>query len=107
MLVPLQIGDLDVMVEARHVLEQGTEPTSVGDRVRVTFNQATSVVTAVAMSTVDIARELASQSRAPDAIEVELGLSFSTTGAIIVAGTTAGATLKVKIVFQRSKREVE
>lgn len=37
--------------------------------------------------------------RRPDQLEVEFGLSFSAKGNVIVAGTEAGATLKVKMVY--------
>jgi hypothetical protein len=105
LVVPLLVGGETILVEATQVTFYGTEPTSHLDRaaghVRDAFAQARATIVAVGTSAVAVAQELATASRAPDVVEIELGLSFTAKCDVIVAGATAGANLKIKIVYNR------
>lgn len=54
----------------------------------------------VASSTAEVVETLGRRARRPDQLEVEFGLSFSAKGNVIVVGGQAGATLRVKVVYE-------
>ncbi len=103
--VPMQIGDVEVLVETTTVV--GTEPTSgldgAKDKVADAFDRAKATIVAVGQSTVEVIERLSvSRAAHPDKVEVEFGLGFSAKGNVIVAGASAEATLKVKLVYDVS-----
>jgi hypothetical protein len=99
--VPVQVGGVDLLVET--VAVAGTEPTSglgkAGERIIDAFGQARTAIVEVAASTAEVVKKLGEQTRCPKQLEVEFGLSFSAKGNVIVVGGEAGATLRVKVVY--------
>ncbi|MFG2128782.1 CU044_2847 family protein [Streptomyces sp. NPDC048751] len=107
--IPVQVGGIEVLVEATPVRMPGSEPTAAGpgqltERVRDAFGQAQSTIVEIAASTVT-AMQRAGRAVRPDAMEVEFGLRFSAKGDIIVAGASGEATLKVKLTYDRRGTE--
>jgi site-specific recombinase len=101
--IPVTVGNIEVLVETVAVAR--TEPTA-GRAQRAlesaadTFAQAQQVIVEVARSTAEVIEKVATQAARPDHLEVEFGLCFSATGGIImVAGATAGATLRVLLSY--------
>ncbi|WP_135232440.1 CU044_2847 family protein [Nocardia sp. CS682] len=90
---------------AETVMVPGSEPTGTGagvaDRVGDVFERARTVITAAAFQTADLVRNLGEQAK-PDRVELEFGIGFSAKGNIIVAGSSADASLKVKLVYDGS-----
>lgn len=97
-LVPVELDGETVWIEA--IVPPGTEPTSsAAEKVLTAFDAAETVMTDLAVRVVDAMRQMSEKSARPDQIEVEFGLSVSTTGGIIVASGTVEATLKVKLTY--------
>ncbi|WAZ26797.1 hypothetical protein STRCI_008438 [Streptomyces cinnabarinus] len=105
-LMPMRIGDVEVLVETTAV--PGSENTSAletaRERVADAYQQAQETIVAVASTTVDTVRRLAERSARPDQIEVEFGLAVSASGNIIVAGASADATLNVRLTYTPDAR---
>lgn len=103
-LVPVQVGGVEVLVEARPVA--GSEPTSgrleaAAGRAVEAFDKAQETITAIAERVAGTVGELARRSARPDRMEVEFGLSFTASGNVIVAGSTVEATLKITVAYER------
>jgi hypothetical protein len=99
--IPVQVGDVELLVETTPVA--GTEPTSkldeAGERVASAFVRAQSAIVEIATSTVDVIKRTAERAARPDHVEVEFGLKFSAQGNVIVAGAAGEATLVVKLSY--------
>jgi len=103
-LVPVQVGGVEVLVEARPVA--GSEPTAgrleaVAGRTVEAFDKAQETITAIAERLAGTVGELARRSARPDRMEVEFGLSFTAGGNVIVVGGAVEATLKVTVAYER------
>lgn len=101
-LEPLQIGGHEVLVAV--VPRSGTERTSAaGDRVKNAALDALSgaqeLISAVATGCMPAARSLAHMAMAPTSLEVDLGLSFSADGRIIVAGAGVEAGIVIRLHY--------
>ncbi|MEV0360261.1 CU044_2847 family protein [Nocardia sp. NPDC050697] len=94
----MQFAGVEVLVET--VMVPGSEPTGTGvaERVGDVFDRARTVITAAASQTADLVRGLGEQAK-PDRVELEFGIGFSAKGNIIVAGGSADASLKVKLIY--------
>ena len=95
------IGGVSVMVEA--VSEPGVQPTARGDdagrKLENAFERARDVIERLATSVSDLRTRIATEGRAPDQVELQFGLSFSAEGNIILASSTVGANLSVRITY--------
>lgn len=103
--LPMQIGDVDVLVEVTAVA--GSEPTSavdvVLDKAADSFERAKTTIVAVGKSAVDVIERLAQSPLAhPATVEVEFGLGFTAAGRVIMAGASASAILNVKLTYEIS-----
>jgi hypothetical protein len=95
----MRFGGVEVLVET--VVVPGSEPTGAGDmaeRVVDVFDRAREVIVGTADSTASMIREIGDKAR-PDRVEMEFGLGFSVKGNVIIAGASAEATLKVKLIY--------
>lgn len=107
--IPVRVGDIELLVETAPVA--GSEPTSrldaAVDRAGEAFTRAQGAIVEIATSTVESIRAATARAARPDQLEVEFGLKFSAKGDVIVAGAAGEATLKVKLVYQRTLDEPE
>lgn len=103
--IPVTVGDTEVLVETVAVAPAGTELTAGRVQQRLenvadAFGRAQDVIVNVARSTAEMIEKAAARAARPDHVEIEFGLSFSATGGIVmVAGATAGATLRVLLSY--------
>jgi len=104
--IPVTVGDTQVLVETVAVAPPaGSELTSSRaertlESVAEAFGRAQDVIVNVATSTTEMIEKAAARAARPDHMEIEFGLSFSATGGIVmVAGATAGATLRVMLSY--------
>lgn len=96
-----RIGDQEVLIEA--YVPPGTEQLSarrVQEGVSDLFERARGVVEAAAEQAAETVRRIGEQAEPPDEVTIELGLSFSTTGTIILSSSTAGACLAVSLTYK-------
>jgi hypothetical protein len=105
-LIPVQVGDIQIQVEAVPVT--GTERTSgrttrAADNVAEAFSRAQDTIVEVAKSTARVIERAGTAAR-PDRVEVEFGLSFSASGGVIMAGVAGAATLKVTLGYDVGTR---
>jgi NTP-dependent ternary system trypsin peptidase co-occuring protein len=101
--IPLRVGDVELMVEASPVV--GTEQTSAlsraQDAVTDAFGRAREMIVAVATSTVDAIHQMGEQAVRPDQVEVKFGVKFSVQGNVILANASGEANLEVKLQYNR------
>jgi NTP-dependent ternary system trypsin peptidase co-occuring protein len=104
--IPVTVGNTEVLVETVAVAPPvGTEPTAgraqrTLESAAEAFDHAQQVIVNVATSTAEMIEKAAARAARPDHVEIEFGLSFSATGGIVmVAGATAGATLRVLLSY--------
>lgn len=102
--VPTQVGGVELLVEVTPVA--GSEPTSAKlDRahgaVVGAFDRVQESIIAVAESTVNTIKHLATNATHPDEIEVKFGLKFTAQGNVIVAGAAGDASLEVTMTYRR------
>jgi hypothetical protein len=104
--IAVTVGDTEVLVETVAVAPAaGTELTAGGvqqtlESVADAFGRAQDVIVNVAASTAGMIEKAAGRAARPDHVEIEFGLSFSASGGIVmVAGATAGATLRVLLSY--------
>jgi len=98
-LIPVQVGDIQIEVEAVQVA--GTQPTSgkaarAADNVLDAFARAQDTIIQVAKSTAEMIDGAGAAAR-PDRVDVEFGLKFSASGGVIMAGVAGEASLKVTL----------
>ncbi len=90
---PMRFGEVDLLVET--IPLSGTEPTSAwestGERVLDVLDRTELAVEQIALSTARMIHNLSSHVRPPDQYEIELGLSFTAKGNVVVVGSEAGA----------------
>ncbi|MGV1005309.1 MAG: CU044_2847 family protein [Candidatus Nanopelagicales bacterium] len=103
-IVPVQVDGVDLWVET--VVLPGSEPTSgglgkAGERVIEGFAAAQEAIGVIARRVAGTVAELSGQAVCPDKLQVEFGLSFTATGHILVAGSSAGTSLKVSVTYDR------
>jgi hypothetical protein len=101
-MIPVRVGDVEVLVEAVPVA--GTEPTAgrvgrVAEQAGEAFGRAQDVIVGVAVSTAEMIGRAAARAARPDRVEVEFGLRFSATGSVIMGGVTGEATLRVLLSY--------
>src|SRR5262249_25231869 len=105
--VPVQLGDVEVLVETTPVA--GSEPTTslseATARMADAFDDVRAAIVQVAVKTVGVIGDAAKRGARPDRLEVEFGLKFSASGKLIVASATAEASLQVKLVYDRAEDE--
>lgn len=104
-IVPTRIGQEDVLVEA--VVVAGTEKLSsksrAVDRVQTMLDGAQSVIRSFAEETAGTVTRIRQTVGSPDEVSVALGLSFATTGKIIIASSTASASITVTLTYKAAK----
>ena len=103
-IIPARIGQEDVLVEA--VVVAGTEKLSskarAVDRVQTMLDGAQSVIRSFAEETAGTVARIRRTVGSPDEVSVALGLSFATTGKIIIASSTASASITVTLTYKAS-----
>ncbi|QHO90994.1 hypothetical protein CWT12_06215 [Actinomyces sp. 432] len=93
-----RIGDQEVLIEV--VRAPGREELAgVRDRAADLFERAGDVIEAAAHQAADTVRRVCDQAEPPDEITIQMGLSLSTTGTIVVASSTTTASLAVSMKF--------
>ncbi len=104
-IIPARIGQEDVLVEA--VVVPGTERLSsrsrAVDRVQTMLDGAQSVIRSFAEETAGTVARIRQTVGSPDEVSVALGLSFATTGKIIIASSTASASITVTLTYRAAK----
>ena len=104
-IVSTRIGQEDVLVEA--VVVPGTEKLSskgrAVDRVQTMLDGAQSVIRSFAEETAGTVAQIRRTVGSPDEVSVALGLSFATTGKIIIASSTASASITVTLTYKAAK----
>ena len=104
-IIPARIGQEDVLVEA--VVVAGTEKLSskarAVDRVQTMLDGAQSVIRSFAEETAGTVARIRQTVGSPDEVSVALGLSFATTGDIIIASSTASASITVTLTYRAAK----
>ena len=104
-IIPARIGQEDVLVEA--VVVPGTERLSsrsrAVDRVQTMLDGAQSVIRSFAEETAGTVARIRHTVGSPDEVSVALGLSFATTGKIIIASSTASASITVTLTYRAAK----
>ena len=104
-IIPARIGQEDVLVEA--VVVPGTEKLSskgrAVDRVQTMLDGAQSVIRSFAEETAGTVARIRQTVGSPDEVSVALGLSFATTGKIIIASSTASASITVTLTYKAAK----
>ena len=104
-IIPARIGQEDVLVEA--VVVPGTERLSsrsrAVDRVQTMLDGAQSVIRSFAEETAGPVARIRRTVSSPDEVSVALGLSFATTGKIIIASSTASASITVTLTYRAAK----
>jgi hypothetical protein len=103
-MIPVRVGAVEVLVEVSPVA--GSQPTSAGraaERAAAhlagAFERAQEAVEEIAVSTARTVGRVARRVGDPDQVEVEFGVKVSAKGDVILAGASAEASLKVKIVY--------
>ena len=93
------------VVEA--VVAPGTEKLSskarAVDRVQTMLDGAQSVIRSFAEETAGTVARIRQTVGSPDEVSVALGLSFATTGKIIIASSTASASITVTLTYRAAK----
>ena len=104
-IIPARIGQEDVLVEA--VVVPGTEKLSskgrAVDRVQTMLDGAQSVIRSFAEETAGTVARIRRTVGSPEEVSVALGLSFATTGDIIIASSTASASITVTLTYKAAK----
>ena len=104
-IIPARIGQEDVLVEA--VVVPGTEKLSskarAVDKVQTMLDGAQSVIRSFAEETAGTVARIRQTVGSPDEVSVALGLSFATTGKIIIASSTASASITVTLTYKAAK----
>ena len=104
-IIPARIGQEDVLVEA--VVVPGTEKLSSKaraiDRVQTMLDGAQSVIRSFAEETAGTVARIRQTVGSPDEVSVALGLSFAATGKIIIASSTASASITVTLTYRAAK----
>jgi hypothetical protein len=100
----IKVGDVEVLVDT--VVIAGTQPTAsrfnkVGQQTSDAYARAQDVILGVAVSTAELIGKCAARGARPDKAEVEFGLSFSTSGNVVMVGVTAQATFRVLLSYER------
>jgi len=103
-MIPVRVGAVEVLVEVSPVA--GSQPTSAGRAAeRATahlagaFERAQEAVEEIAVATARTVGRVARRVGDPDSVEVEFGVKVSAKGDVILAGASAEASLKVKIIY--------
>ena len=103
-IVSTRIGGEDVLVEA--VVVPGTKKLSskarAVDKVQTMLDGAQSVIRSFAEETAGTVARIRQTVGSPDEVSVALGLSFATTGKIIIASSTASASITVTLTYKAS-----
>ena len=106
-LIPLRIGDVELLAEAVPVA--GTEQTSgrvqrAVEHAGEAFSRAQETIVEVAKSTAEVIERAALAAARPDRMEVEFGLRFSASGGVIMAGASGEASLKVTLTYDSGRQ---
>ena len=104
-IVSTRIGQEGVLVEV--VVAPGTEKLSskgrAVDRVQTMLDGAQSVIRSFAEETAGTVTRIRQTVGSPDEVSVALGLSFAATGDIIIASSTASASITVTPTYRAAK----
>jgi hypothetical protein len=106
-LVPTQVGQVQVFVETLPPAA-GSEQTAgriedAGRKVVEAFDRAQDAIVEIASTVSGSVTAMARRSVDPDTMTVEFGLSFTVKGDLVVVGSTAAASLKVTLSYDRDR----
>jgi hypothetical protein len=104
-LVPVRVGDIEVLVETVPV--PGSERTAgrldeAGRRVVEAFDRAQEAIVEIATQLAGTVAAMGQRAVRPDHVEVQFGLSFTAQGGVVVAGASAEASLQVTVSYDRA-----
>jgi hypothetical protein len=101
--VPVQVGDLTLLMEASVVSPVGTEPTGAAGRatdwVLQSFDRVQSAIEQIAVSTAETIERAAARAARPASVAIEFGIKVSAKGDVIIAGGSGEASLKVTLTY--------
>lgn len=104
--VPAHLGDVPLVIEAIQL--PGSEPTSglrdVTTRVSDAFEKAHEAISELASKLAVTVKDLEDRGKQPDHLALEFGLSFTVEGNLLFVASSADASLKVTISYDRSKK---
>lgn len=107
-LIPIRIGDVELLVEAVAGPVAGSQPTSVvGDvagKVVDAYARAERAIVAVARSVAGTVMALRAEDVCPQRLEVEVGLKFTVQGDLVLASASAQSSLRVRVSYEPSAR---
>ncbi|WP_203831887.1 CU044_2847 family protein [Catellatospora citrea] len=106
----VEVDGLQLLIETTPVSPVGTEETATGDRAAKwllnSFDRMQDALERIAVSTGHVIARAAKVATSPDVVEVELGLSLSAKGDVILVGGSGDATLKVTMTYNRRADEI-
>ncbi len=98
---PMKFAGLDVLVET--VTLPGSQATSTVDRATEraldAFDSAREVIVAAASATLETINAMGERAARPNHVEIEFGIAITAKADIVIAGASANAALKVKLVY--------
>jgi hypothetical protein len=107
--MPVQVGDVEVLIETSRVA--GTEMTSrtgdVAGRVVDAFGEVEAAIVALAQRVGAVVRDASTAAIRPSSLEVEFGLKVTAEGRVVVASAAAEASLVVKLCYDRSSHATD
>jgi len=103
--VPARLGDVSLVIETIQL--PGSEPTAglrdVTARISDAFEKAHEAISELADRLAATVKELEDRGKQPDHLGLEFGLSFTVEGNLLFVSSSADASLKVTISYDRSK----
>lgn len=97
----VRVGKIEVLAETTPVA--GSQQTSVTERATAyamsAFERAQATIEEIAVSTAAMIGRVGSRAARPDQVQVEFGLKVSAKGDVIVAGSSAEASMRVTVTY--------
>jgi Trypsin-co-occurring domain 1 len=107
--LPVRLGDVSLVIETIQL--PGSEPTAgwrdVTSRVSDAFEKAQEAIVELASKLATTVSNLETSGKRPDHLALEFGLSFTVEGNLLFVASSADASLKVTISYDRSTRTDE
>jgi len=104
--VQARLGSVPLVIEAIQL--PGSEPTSgwhdVTARVSDAFEKAQEAISELASNLATTVKALEARGKQPDHLAIEFGLSFTVEGKLLFVASSADASLKVTISYDRSTK---
>ncbi|MBQ0994867.1 hypothetical protein KBX08_32970 [Micromonospora sp. H61] len=108
--VPVQVGELTLLMETSVVSLVGTEPTSAAGRAAdwalQSFDRVQSAIEQIAVSTAETIERAATRAARPTSVAIEFGIKVSAKGDVIIAGGSGEASLKVTLTYLSADSDI-